>query len=212
MHVVIFSGGKFTPTSLSDNLIKQADAIFAADSGANTAVEHRIFPWVVIGDMDSIGEKVKKLLEKKKVEFISFSQEKNETDTQLAVDYATNKGATQITILGGVEGTRLDHIIANVLLSCVYNTPIEFVNGNQIIRIEKGPKKVTMTGRKDDLLSLIPIQGNVKGITTSGLYYPLKNDELIFGYPQGISNVFLENTVEIIFEKGLLLFIHTLQM
>ncbi|HYK08073.1 MAG TPA: thiamine diphosphokinase, partial [Candidatus Eisenbacteria bacterium] len=84
-----------------------------------------------------------------------------------------------------------------------------FINGNQVSWVEKGPAKVSLSGKKGDLLSLIPLSPEVTGITTKNLYYPLRNETLYFGLPRGISNVFTEDSAEVSFAKGMLLFVHT---
>lgn len=210
MHVVIFTGGNFIPSTLSQQVIKTADTVIAADSGANTAVKLGIFPEIVVGDLDSIDTATKKVLQTKKTPFITSPTEKDETDTELAVDYAIQHGATKITLLGGIAGDRFDHIVANLFLATKYKIPIMFIQGKQISWIAKGPSEQIIRGKKGDLLSLIPLQQDAIGITTKHLYYPLNNGTLTFGRPRGISNVLTKNHADVSFEKGILLFVHTI--
>lgn len=210
MRYVIFSGGDFTPSQLADNAIRHADKIIAADSGADTALKLGIYPAVVLGDMDSISAKTKKILEKKKTTFIRVPEEKDETDTQLAIDYAHKHNATEVTILGAVAGDRFDHIIANLFLAATAHIPIRFIQKNQCIWVAKGPNTLCILGKKNDLLSLMPLVSDVHGITTKNLFYPLRRESLFFGLPRGVSNVFTKESAEISFTEGTLLFIHTI--
>lgn len=209
MHAVIFSGGEITWSKRVEQDLTAADMILAADSGAISALAYGIRPTAVIGDFDSIDAKTKEILKKNKCLFLPYSPMKDETDTQLAVGYAMKKGASTITILGGSNGDRIDHILANILLASQSTIPITFVNGLQKMWIAKGPIAITILGQPGDLLSLIPLSEEVGEIRTENLQYPLKNEPLLFGQPRGISNVFTAKEVEISWKNGLLLFVHT---
>jgi len=225
MHVVIFTGGEFTKSNLTEKVVKEADMILAADSGAEYAVKLDIYPAAVLGDLDSISSKTKDLLKKHGTQFVSMpttllshannrnfdnASEKDQTDTELAVRYALEQGATKITILGGNAGDRFDHVMANTLLATAIDVPMQFVNGNQVSWIEKGPATVPLSGKKGDLLSLIPLSQEVTGITTSNLYYPLKRETLLFGLPRGVSNVMKGKNASVRLKKGIVLIVVTI--
>jgi len=209
MQYVIFTGGDFSTSSLSQKAIKDADVIIAADGGANAALSLSLYPTIIIGDMDSITNATKEILQKRNTEFITSSSEKDETDTELAINYAIEKKATGITILGGITGDRLDHIIANILLMTRYGSIIRFITGEQTSWVTTGRATQRIEGKEGDLLSLIPLRGDIENVTTTNLYYSLKNEKLIFGRPRGVSNVFTKNSVSVSFESGILLFVHT---
>ncbi len=210
MRCVIFTGGKLEDSLLVRSAITKADAIFAADSGAEKALSYNVVPEVVVGDFDSLPKKTWKVLQKKGSKIISFKQEKNETDTELALQLAIKKGATEITLLGGVFGSRLDHILANVFLGLFYKkVQMTFVSGKTTAQIIHGPTKITLSGKKADVVSLLPLVGNAEGIDLQGLYYPLKNGTLVLGKPKGMSNVFTAKEASISVKKGALLIVQT---
>lgn len=209
MHAVIFSGGQLTFSLKIQHILQKADLFIAADSGADAALKLHITPHVVVGDFDSIKPEVLEKLQKKKVVFVQYKTDKDETDTELALDYAVQQGATDITIVGGNNGDRFDHVMANIFLSLTCPVPLRFLNGNQEIWVEKGPVSKELSGKKGDLLSLIPLTGDVTNITLKGLQYLLYNETLLFGKPRGISNVFLGKTAHIQFAEGTLLIIQT---
>ena len=140
MHTVIFTGGKLRPGGLVDEVLDSADIIIAADGGAAGALGLSIFPSVVIGDFDSLDEKSRRILERKNTRFITHDTEKDRTDTELAVDYAVRSRATLITILGGFEGDRTDHVLANIFSATGHGVPVRFVSGLMEARILKGPE------------------------------------------------------------------------
>lgn len=209
MHIVIFAGGDFIDSPLSRKVIKKADRILAADHGADLSLQIGIVPDVVLGDFDSLSSSSKRTLVKKKIPMVTFKKEKDETDTELAVMHAIELGATKITLLGALSGNRFDHIIANLYLGLTLSVPLEFINGNQHVLLISGPASVSLKGKKGDILSLIPLQEDVLGITTKNLYYPLNNEPLVFGRPRGVSNVFIQSAIEIAFQKGKLLIVHS---
>ena len=63
-------------------------------------------------------------------------------------------------------------------------------------------------GRVGDTVSLLPIGGDVTGITTEGLEYPLQRSALKFGATLGISNVLTAPVARVQVESGLLLCVH----
>lgn len=208
MHVVIFTGGVLRDGSNVRKVIANANYIIAADSGAARAFSFAVLPSLVIGDFDSLDAKTTTLLKKKNCKFVVSTPQKDETDTELAIQYALKYHATKITILGGIEGNRLDHIFANISLALNIDIPTFFVNGETTAWAEKGPKEVTISGKINDLLSLIPLTAKVIGIKTTNLQYPLLHETLSFGKSRGISNVFLKKTVSVNFKKGFLFFVH----
>ena len=210
MHYGIITGGAFQPGKTSKQTLSSIDFFIAADAGASTALSLGVDPDIFIGDFDSIDKKTLSILEKRKAKLIRFPKEKNETDTELAIDYAVKNGATKITIFGGIAGDRIDHILANILLPAQYSIPIFYVNANTTVWIAKGPATETIDGAAEDLLSLIPLS-TVTKIITDGLAYPLKSESLFLGKPRGISNVFIDKTATVSFKTGTLLFVHTLQ-
>lgn len=210
MKTVIFSGGNIQDGIFVKSALEQAELIIAADSGAEKAEIYDITPDIVVGDFDSLPPKKLDALKNKNITIISSFPEKDQTDTQLAIQTALEKGATSVYILGGTEQNRLDHVIANVSLTRFSpKIPVYFINGDQKIWIEKGPKKVHIDGKPNDLLSLIPFTEIVTDIKTTNLKYPLSREPLHFGQPRGISNVFTKDNISVDFSEGLLLFAHT---
>jgi thiamine pyrophosphokinase len=59
-----------------------------------------------------------------------------------------------------------------------------------------------------DLISLIPWQGDVTGVRTEGLKYPLQGETLFSGQARGVSNLAVGKLVSVSRKSGALLFIH----
>ena len=210
MHVVIFAGGTLRPGKAVNAAIASADLILAADSGAATALQYGIAPVIVVGDFDSLGTLPLEHLQERGSQIIRAAVEKDETDTELAIDTAVEHGATRITLLGALGGPRFDHTMANVMLLAGYEKlPIQIVDGPTICWLLRGPGSSSIKGHSGDLLSLIPLTSEANGVRTDGLYYPLHGETLQFGKPRGVSNVLTGEQAEVYLEQGLLLAIHT---
>ena len=209
MHAIIFVGGTLQAGNAVDRAIASADLILAADSGAITALRYGCTPAIIVGDFDSLTLSEHDLVEMGS-QLIRVQMEKNETDTELAVQVALDRGAQCITILGGINGERFDHTMANVLLLAGFETlPMRIVDGSSTCWLVRGPGSTSIEGRPDDLLSLLPLTGEAVGVRTTGRYYPLYGETLYFGKPRGVSNVLVGQNAEVALEHGLLLVIHT---
>jgi thiamine pyrophosphokinase len=211
MHIVIFAGGDTQPGKAVSEAVAQADLVIAADSGAATAIrEYHCTPSIIVGDLDSLDADILSDLLAQGSQLIQVQVEKDETDTELAIDTAIRHGATEITLLGGLGGMRVEHSIANIFLLTAYpHITIRIIDGPSICWILYGPGQTQITGQQGDLLSLFPINAHARGITTSNLYYPLNDSTLYLGKPRGISNVLLADQANVALQEGILFIVHT---
>ncbi|MDI3534874.1 MAG: thiamine pyrophosphokinae [Thermosediminibacterales bacterium] len=207
MRVVIFSNGQVENYEFYKNILGQDDYIICADGGLRHAVELDIIPDLIVGDLDSAKPEQVEEMAAKGVTVLRYPSKKDKTDTHIAVDLAVEKGAQEILLIGAM-GDRFDHTLANLfLLSSVAEKGIKVRMLNEKNDVYIITDKVSLNGKKGDLVSLLALTPEVTGVTTKGLYYPLEKASLTIGFPVGISNVFVEEKVEINVEKGLLLVI-----
>ena len=170
MHIVIFAGGTVRPGKAFYTAIGSADMCIAADSGAATALQYGCTPQIVVGDFDSLDASLLEDLSKQGSEIRRAAVEKDETDTELAVQVAIDEGATRITLAGALGGTRFDHAMANILLLAGFeDVPITLVDGPSTCWIVRGPGSSTINGQVGDLVSLLPLTGDASGIRTKGV-------------------------------------------
>ena len=66
-----------------------------------------------------------------------------------------------------------------------------------------------LSGAIGDTVSLIPVSGDVSGVTTYNLQYPLDNETLFVGPARGISNVMADASAQVTVGEGLLLCVYT---
>ena len=205
MNCIIVASGNLLFSPQIKRLLKEADFIIAADGGAAHLKQMNIPPHVIIGDMDSICPDTKHFFEKDQIPIITHPTRKNSTDTDLCIDFALEKGATTITLIG-VTGHRLDHTLANIfLLRRLADLGVEskILDANNEIYLVTD--RLNLNGKKGDLLSVIPISDTVTGLTLTGLEYPLENASISMGSSLGISNYFKKTCATISIATGVLL-------
>jgi len=170
-------------------LARSAQLIIAADGGADAAARAGVRPHLLVGDMDSIGRGRRARLTRAGVEMRTVPAAKDLTDTQLALQIARQRGATDVTLAAALGG-RADHALANLLLPLLAHrmgVRLTLVAGRTEVRLADG--RVELDGAVGDLVSLIPLSVVVEGVTTFGLRYPLVAERLVRGETRGISNV-----------------------
>ncbi|HLA87902.1 MAG TPA: thiamine diphosphokinase [Anaerolineales bacterium] len=203
-RIIIFANGDLPDPDKAHALLRESDFIIAADGGTRHALALGLTPNIIIGDLDSLN--VERLTFN--AEIIQSPADKNETDLELAFQHALTLNPEQIIILAALGG-RLDQTLGNIAL--VSNVQRSTSN----VRLDDGIEEVffcrdeyTIKGTSGDIISLIPWQGEVTGIVTTGLKWTLQNEIL---YPQktrGISNEMMNDTATIQIKSGLLLIIH----
>jgi thiamine pyrophosphokinase len=212
MHIVVFAGGTLRPSAQVDKAIHTADMIIAADGGATTALQYGCIPAIILGDFDSLpAAQVEELIQKGS-QPVRVSTHKDETDTELALLEARRQGASSVSLLGALGGTRIEHTLANFfLLASFADMSIRIIDGPSTCWLVKGPTTSHINGTPQDFLSLFPYTAQVTGISTVNLAYPLVKATLNFGATRGISNEFTAEQASISIEHGTLLIIHTNQ-
>ena len=211
-HAIVLTNGKIQdPATIRRRLKEWSHAIVvAADGGSQHAKSLGLQLHAVIGDLDSLSEDALTGLSAKQVDIQKSPSEKDETDLELALLYAAERGATQIVVLGAVGG-RLDMSIANLLLLThpqLTGIRIEIWNGKQTAWIIRPPGD-EIQGQAGDTLSLIPLHGEAKGVTTRNLAYPLHDETLPAGPSRGLSNVLTNRNASLSLREGFLLAVHT---
>lgn len=200
MKAFIYTGGNIYPENITERP-KADDLRIAADGGYNNArlLGERVD--IALGDFDSLGKDADAIPDK--VERIKVPAEKDETDTQLAVNAALSRGADDIVIIGGLDG-RLDHTLSNLaILEAMSEMGVHCVitNGQNRARYIKSTS--TLIARSGfDYLSILAADEKVKGVSIEGCKYPLKNATLSRKFQYAVSNEIVGNCALISVKKG----------
>ncbi|MEL3908034.1 MAG: thiamine diphosphokinase [Treponemataceae bacterium] len=115
MRIGIFTGGEHAKTKIVKTFLAKSplDYIIAADSGLEKTDKLNLKLDLIIGDFDSLNDT--SLLDKyKNAKIEVFPEDKDFTDTELAMNVATkkaDKGKDEIVIFGAGGCERIDHLI-----------------------------------------------------------------------------------------------------
>ena len=209
MRAIIIAGGQ-TGDQGWRRWVREDDWIIGADGGAARALAWGLRPGLVIGDMDSLPEEARAILESAGCRFIEHPRAKDQNDLELALVHAVQEGATAITVLGALGG-RLDHALANILLltlPALVGASVRIAEGDQQALLARGGETLELEGARGDLVSLLPLGGDACGVTTWGLAWALQDDTLRFGSSRGVSNEMTSDRAGIQVGEGLLLVVH----
>ena len=207
MLTLIFANGELKKTTELETLIGQADLILAADGGANHCFQLDIRPDILVGDFDSIEPDTLSKHQKENVEIHRHPVQKNATDLELTLDLAMEKGATTIWLMG-ILGGRWDMSLANIMLGArdkYKELRISLLGSDCTMHIMQPGKSYTVSGTPGQTFSLLPLKGDVKGVTLTGFEYPLDNHTIQYGASLGVSNVLVKSQGTISCSQGVLL-------
>ena len=208
MHWVLLANGPLDLSRKVRALVATADRLVGVDGGSRHLDVLDRLPDVAVGDMDSIPETLLGRYRDSGVETHLHPPRKDATDLELALELALDRGATRISILGGTGG-RLDHTLGNLFLlaRCLpAGIPACVMDEGQCVHLVD--RSLTLSGAVGDTLSLLPATPEVRGVTISGLEYPLRDATLTFGTSWGMSNVFTESSATVTLRSGRLFVFH----
>ncbi len=211
----IFTGGQVFADSMEELGIAPAknDIIIAADSGYLTAKRLGVTPALLLGDLDSLDKSKIKDDELDFIEKIIVSPIKDDTDTQLAVSTALDRGADRIFIIGGLGG-RLDHTLSTVfLLEYIASRGTECIitDGRNRVRLmcADGEQRTLSVEAGYKYLSLVSLTDKCEGVSVRGVFYPLENAELTRTYSYAVSNEITEDFATITLFQGHMLVVES---
>ncbi|MGN0162557.1 MAG: thiamine diphosphokinase [Candidatus Ornithomonoglobus sp.] len=192
MRAVVIGNGTIRDYSYIKSRLRTGDFIICADGGLRHAKKLGIKPDIAIGDFDS-SEK------DESVKTYVYPSRKDFTDGELAVNYAIDNGYDEIMLLG-MSGDRLDHTLTDIFMLSKHEGAylVDDKNEIHIVRSE-----LKLIGYKGKTLSIIPVYGDLCGITASGLEWPLNNETLYFGESRGNSNVVTGDVCVISVKSGM---------
>lgn len=207
---LIFANGMLESTTWLAPYLAQARSVIAADGGLRHLPALGRLPDILIGDLDSLPEGAEAMLVGEDIDVIRFPRAKDETDLELALLHAIERFPDDVLLIAGGFGGRIDHTLANITLlahPAFIGRAIYFIEEDQMAWLIDD--ETTITGRVGDVVSLIPLGGDVVVIETSGLRWSLANETLSLGPARGMSNEMTAARARVRIAGGLLLCVHT---
>jgi thiamine pyrophosphokinase len=189
MKALIFTGGEGPAPTFARALADASDLVIAADSGLTAALAAGVLPDLAVGDFDSLADRgaLKALPEGAVLE---YPTDKDDTDTELAIRIAAERGADWIAVAGG-GGGRMDHLLG--VFSLFARTPglapREWHTGSESAYALASGESAQFGAMPGDIVSVFPAGlERSSGMASEGLKWPLKG--LVWEKGSfGISNV-----------------------
>ncbi len=192
---LIIANGAACSKELLGQLLEWSPLVIVLDSAIERVLELGIKIDVLLGDFDR-GFDAEYYKEKQYPIEIVHTPDQNKTDLEKAFDYLIEKGHKAVNVVWGT-GKRADHTITNITNIVQYRNQLKIVLLDDHSKIFLLPKRFEKWYTANTPISLIPI-GNVTGITSENLFYPLQNDTLTIGYKTGSSNHVTKDGIVII--------------
>ena len=206
---VIFLNGEYNYSQeFMDNLILENAVCFCADGGANFAFKYGKVPELIIGDLDSIEEKVLEFYKNKNLLIKKFPKDKDFTDFELILEeigkMEKNKNyLKKIFVVGGL-GKRLDMTLNNLFLMEKYQNLVFLQENEEIFYAEK---PFVLKNKNEYEFSIIPISEKVEKLTLKGFKFETNKIDVKRESSRLVSNVICENEASVEFESGKLIII-----
>lgn len=202
---VVITGGELHTSPMVD----VGDFVIAADSGYDHALAHGIAVDLLVGDLDSISPAGLAHAHDTGTPIDQHPMDKDDTDLELALRLAIERGTTSIAIYGG-EGGSIAHLLAVALSQA---NPMWAANDvvwhtrTGTVRTATGGHTVKFSCDIGDTVTLVPA-GGASGVTTAGLRWKLSNARLMAGTSLGVSNKATASVVTVEVDGGAVLVIH----
>jgi thiamine pyrophosphokinase len=180
-------------------------AVICADGGSRHLRATGIAPTLIIGDMDSLDATTEKRYREMGARIIRHPQQKDETDTELALGEAFAMAPAEVWIWGSM-GYRIDHTLANVSLlvrGVERGVAVKLIDS--WCEVFLVARRAILDGQEGQTVSLLPFWGEASGVTLRGFEYPLTKATMSPGHPHGISNVLTAKRGTIDVDAGFLL-------
>jgi thiamine pyrophosphokinase len=175
--------------------LKKAPMIIAVDGGIHECIRNGLQPNIYVGDLDSANEQDVAFFPY--IETHIYPKEKDETDLELAINLSL-KSYSNLQIFGAT-GNRIDHTLFNLLLLTRFIGRIEFLSKEERLFLIRNNQRIQT--HPEQILSLLPINGAVYGVTTRGLKWELENAKLDNRF-SSLSNIALGTEVTIDVKEG----------
>lgn len=205
MKALVFAGAKIDDYDFCQEYFADASLIICCDGGLHHAKALGLVPDYIVGDFDSVAPDVLQYFQAMNIPTYQFPTRKNETDMQLGIRLALEKGADDLVLFGGI-GDRFDHTLANghlLLWILKAGARARLVDSKNCVELISD--SLTFLGKEGQLVSTLPLSMEVRGLTLRGFSYPLTNhtlaldDELV-----AVSNVIVEERATISLTEGYL--------
>ncbi|HQX03487.1 MAG TPA: thiamine diphosphokinase [Flavobacterium sp.] len=182
---LIIANGAACSQELLGQLLEWSPFVVVLDSAIERVLELEIKVDVLLGDFDS-GFDANYYKEIQYPLEIIHTPNQDKTDLEKAFEFLIERNFPAVNVVWAT-GKRADHTITNITSIAKFRNQLKIVLFDDHSKIHLLPQKFQKWYPKNTVISLIPI-GEVHGIHSENLFYPLQNDSLTIGYRTGSSN------------------------
>ncbi|KAF0820318.1 MULTISPECIES: thiamine diphosphokinase [unclassified Cytobacillus] len=213
MIINILAGG---PDDLLPDLSSLNDTAViwvGVDRGVLTLIQRGIQPQKAFGDFDSVSTDELLIIEENVKELNRFKPEKDETDMELALNWALGQKPEKVRLLGATGG-RLDHLFANIQLLikpalAEFLVPVEIIDKTNMVYIKTPGQYSIKKYSEFKYISFVPITMEIKGLTLRNFKYPLTDRTVFAGSTLCISNELIDDCGTFSFTEGILMVVRS---
>lgn len=171
MRALLVVGGEAPPLERLLRLEAPFDFLCAADSGLERLESWGLEPRIIVGDMDSLGDRAA-LGRHPAARVLVLSRDKDDSDTEAGLRLCREEGADEVVIAGG-GGGRLDHLLAiRALFERRLRPAAWHLGGDSLYLVEEG-RSLAFEAAAGSLVSVFPLAGGASGMGSEGLRWPL---------------------------------------
>ena len=191
-------------------LLRPDDFIIACDAGYRNCTPLGCKPNIIVGDFDTAP-----CPERQDDDIVVLPHVKDDTDTEYAAKLVSQKGFTEVLLLGALGGKRLEHTLANLCTGLgLEQRGVRVAIQDERSRVSYVLPGETRSYPKEDyfFFSVFPLEGKAEGVCESGSFYELTDAILTATYPLGVSNEYAEGSdcITVSTRTGALVVIETL--
>lgn len=206
----IITGGDVSEQFLSAYLEKHPSELRIVVDGA-LEITHGlgVKPDYIVGDFDTVNQELLEYYDKDII--LRHPPEKDQTDTELAIETALRNGCNQLVFFGAT-GSRLDHSLGNIfLLEHLLKQGIEaeILNENNRLYLKNHDFLLKRKEARGDFVSLLPLTETVENVTLRGFKYPVEHLTFYREKTLGISNEITEEEANVEFSKGIFIVVES---
>jgi len=206
VKIAIFLNGNYDQKEFYINQIKKQDILISVDGGTDFLFKIKKLPDMLIGDLDSIGQKSLSWVKKNGIKILRYPEDKDYSDFELALKEAISLRPDKITVFGGF-GKRRDHEYSSLMVASKYSQKMQISLEDKSCSLffaREGAKNI-IPCKKGDTVSLIPFSYSVKKITSHGLKWVLKGETIFRSESRTLSNEAVSGQPYFYLSTGLLL-------
>ena len=211
-RIVIVSGGELDEEFTLSVLEEGYSHIIGVDKGMEFLYQHQIKPSYIVGDFDSVDEKIRDYYrDETDVPIREFNPVKDASDTEHAIRLAMMLGCEEMVLLGATGG-RIDHLWANVQsLYIPFKAGIDAKIMDRQNRIRLIGEETVL--RKDEAygtyFTVFPLGQEIFEFNITGAKYPLHNHTLMPYDSLCVSNQIEDEEAVISFLSGVVILMET---